>query len=173
MNIFYLHKNADQCAKMHCDKHVVKMILESAQLLCTAHRVCDGDNYCNDYNLYKKTHEKHASAIWVRKSADNYQWLHELFFFLLIEYYARYGKIHKCTELYDALIKVPDNIGSEKFTKPPQCMPEEYKNENTITAYRDYYNAEKSRFAKWNYSETPTWFLPLSSPDYPSINEEI
>ena len=127
----------------------------------------------NDYNLYKKTHENHPSAIWVRKSADNYQWLHELFFFLLIEYYARYGKIHKCTELYDALIKVPDNIGSEKFTKPPQCMPEEYKNENTITAYRDYYNAEKSRFAKWNYSETPTWFLPLSSPDYPSINEEI
>lgn len=85
MNIFYLHKNTEQCANMHCDKHVVKMILESAQLLCTAHRVCDGDDYCDDYNLYKKTHQNHPSAVWVRKSADNYRWLHELFFFLLIE----------------------------------------------------------------------------------------
>jgi len=161
MNIFYLHKNADQCAKMHCDKHVVKMILESAQLLCTAHRVCGSDNYCDEFNLYRKTHQNHPSAIWVRQSEDNYHWLHELFFFLLLEYYARYKKVHKCTNLYDALAKVPDNIGNEKFTCPPQCMPDEYKHKNTIIAYREYYNCDKSRFAKWNYSEVPSWFNPI------------
>ena len=155
MNIFYLDPHPAVAARQCCDKHVVKMILESAQLLCTAHRVCDGDNYCNDYNLYKKTHENHPSAIWVRKSTDNYQWLHELFFFLLIEYYARYGKIHKCTELYDALIKVPDNIGSEKFTKLPQCMPEEYKTDDYVQSYRNYYVGDKKRFAKYTNRTTP------------------
>ena len=43
MNIFYLHENPEICAEYHCDKHVVKMILETAQMLSTAHRIIDGE----------------------------------------------------------------------------------------------------------------------------------
>ena len=158
MNIFYLHSDARSCAQMHCDKHVVKMILETTQLLCTAHRVCDGNKYCDENHLYKKTHFNHPSAVWVRKSKDNYRWLHELLFFLLTEYQLRYKKIHKCSNLYHVLRKVPTNINNDSFTEPPQCMPDTHKHVDTVIAYRNYYNADKATFAKWGYSKTPTWF---------------
>ena len=53
MNIFYLSTNTDECARYHCDKHVVKMILETAQMLSTAHRVLDGDELADEKILYK------------------------------------------------------------------------------------------------------------------------
>jgi len=76
MNIFYLDHNPVLCAQYHCDAHVVKMILESAQLLSTAHRETDSPyaDFC-----YKSTHKNHPSAIWVRESTDHYSWLFELF----------------------------------------------------------------------------------------------
>ena len=67
MNIFYLHKDPKTCAEMHCDKHVVKMVLEYAQLLSTAHRVLDGDEWADKAQLYKATHKNHPSAIWARE----------------------------------------------------------------------------------------------------------
>ena len=72
MNIFYLDSDPYVAAKMHCDKHVVKMILESAQMLSTAHRVLDGDEYADERGLYKMAHKNHPSTIWVRTSTDNY-----------------------------------------------------------------------------------------------------
>ena len=95
MNIFYLHPDPKKCAEMHLNKHCVKMILEYAQLLSTAHRVLDGDDYANQYNLYKATHVNHPSAIWVRQSCYNYSWLMQLLCHLCIEYTHRYGKVHK------------------------------------------------------------------------------
>ena len=92
MNIFYLDSDIDTCAEMHCDKHVVKMVLEYAQLLSTAHRVLDGIEYIEIQNnrrvvrwrlsdlsmesmIYKATHINHPSAVWVRSSIDHYNWL--------------------------------------------------------------------------------------------------
>ena len=94
MNIFYLDKDPVIAAQMHCDKHVVKMILESAQLMSTAHRFLDGDRYADKNGLYKLTHKNHPTAIWVRKSKENYMWTWNLLDALLQEYTKRYNKHH-------------------------------------------------------------------------------
>ena len=161
MNIFYLDKNPRTCATMHLDKHCVKMILEYAQLLSTAHRVCDGDSFANTQEFYKATHMNHPSAIWVRKSYFNYFWLHELLNFLCIEYTYRYGKIHKVqrTELLKKLEKQPEHIGHEIFTEPTLAMPDDCKIENdAIASYRKYYQLYKSHIAKWTSRTIPTWY---------------
>ena len=92
MNIFFLDKDPVIAAQYHCDKHCVKMILESAQLLSTAHRVLDEDDAHPD--LYKVAHKNHPSTIWTRSSEEHYIWLYELFRNLSIEFGNRYGKIH-------------------------------------------------------------------------------
>ena len=91
MNIFYLHDTPVTCAQYHTDKHVVKMIIEYAQLLSTAHRLVDGDE---GLVLYKATHKNHPSAIWARRSAQNYAWLYYHMMELGREYEKRYGKKH-------------------------------------------------------------------------------
>jgi hypothetical protein len=92
MNIFYLDRDPVIAAQMMCDKHVVKMILESAQMLSTAHRVLDGDEYANKMGLYKLAHKNHPSTIWVRTSSENYRWLFNHYDALMQEYTYRYDK---------------------------------------------------------------------------------
>jgi hypothetical protein len=157
MNIFYLQREPEACAHDHCDKHVPKMILEYAQLMSTAHRELDGDD-CVD-QLYKSTHKNHPSAIWARSSDKHYMWLYELFCALSEEYQTRYGKEHLTfTKLHGILQYLPHNIRANGFTDPPQCMPDMYKHDDCITAYRSFYRHDKSRFAKWQYSDVPTWY---------------
>ena len=176
MNIFYLDKNPKKCAEMHVDKHVVKMILELAQLLSTAHRVIDGretteksktgrnvkrwilgDEFTygktklNDI-LYSATHINHPSAVWCRASLPNYKWLHHLLVELCKEYTYRYGKIHKCQEigLVEALSTPPAKIPHKPFTQPTPAMPDECKVPgDSIKSYRNYYVMEKSRMWSW------------------------
>ena len=141
MNIFYLHPNPAKAASYFYDKHKVKMILESAQMLCTAHHV-----YGNPDDVpYRQAHLNHPSTIWARESRPNYFWLYEHMIALGQEYTKRYGKIHmtidKCRF---ALSFCPDSITSEQFTEPPQCMPDEYKVEgDSVQAYWNYYIGEK------------------------------
>jgi hypothetical protein len=144
---------------MHCDKHCVKMILETAQLLSTAHRVLDGDEYADDVGLYKATHKNHPSAVWVRQSWANYNWAYVLFISLCAEYSWRYKKIHATSTLQIDLELRPKNLPDGYFTEPPQCMPDEYKDKCTVTAYRQYYLGEKMYMAKWKHdcSPTPEW----------------
>ena len=139
MNIFYLSDHPHLCAEFHCDKHVVKMILETAQMLSTAHHELDGENAIE--GIYKATHKNHPSNVWVREN---------------------YGKIHATHRLLDSLNTRPKNIsGMPVPTEPPQCMPDEYKVEgDSIQAYRNYYMGEKSYFAKWNYTTPPNWWQP-------------
>ena len=160
MNIFYLHINPSTCASMHCDKHVVKMILESAQMLSTAHRITDGNDYADEQGLYKTAHKNHPSTLWARQSKWNYMWLFDLFRFLCAEYTTRYGKYHASERLLSALSKIPSNIDPlAKLTPVPQCMPEQYKMLNAMDAYRNYYKGEKSYFAKWNRgTPAPEWW---------------
>ena len=161
MNIFYLDRDPKTAAQMHCDRHCIKMILESAQMLSTAHRVLDGDEYANKMGLYKLAHKNHPSTIWVRTSSENYRWLFNHYDALMQEYTYRYDKTHATSRLRDALNKTPDNIPSTQYpnTDPPQCMPDYCKiGDNTVEAYRNYYIQEKSNIATWKQDKTPNWF---------------
>ena len=158
MNIFYLDRSPSIAAEMHCDKHVVKMILESAQMLSTAHRVIDGDEYADEVGLYKMAHKNHPSTIWTRTSTENYMWLNRLFGALCREYTYRYGKHHASERLLSPLAHVPNGLTYSGFTDPPQCMPEECKGDDTVLAYQKYYIVEKSDFARWKSRAIPEWF---------------
>ena len=177
MNIFYLHKDPDICAEYHCDKHVLKMIIEYAQLLSTAHRLLDGVegrgssksgktqvrvwtlDYKRDTLIYKASHVNHPSNIWVRSSSEHYEWLWKLWHYLCVEYTNRYGKVHMTwKKLRGELSDMPNNIDKNVgFQEPPQCMPDECKREDTITAYRSFYRAHKREFATWK-NQVPDWF---------------
>lgn len=160
MNIFYLDGNARLAAEAHCDKHVVKMVLETAQLLSTAHRVLDGDEYADSVGLYKATHKNHPSAVWARNGQENYCWLHDLFNHLCFEYHKRYNKAHKTSKLMYPLSRIPTYIPLVSFCPPPQCMPDEYKVDNdTVLAYRKYYLGAKKHFAKWTKTQAPSWWV--------------
>ena len=157
MNIFYLDNHPDDAAEMHCDKHCVKMILEYAQMLSTAHRELDGN--VPDI-LYKSTHKNHPSTIWTRSSKQHYDWLFRLFRMLSAEYTLRYGKIHKTWEKLGKILETtPKNIVENGWIDPPQCMPDHCKKTDTIDAYRNYYLTEKESFSTWNYSKQPTWWV--------------
>ena len=174
MNIFYLDKNPKIAAQMMCDKHVVKMILESAQMLCTAHRVLDGDEYAEKMGLYKLAHKNHPSTIWVRSSELNYRWLWEHYVALMNEYTYRYGKTHATSKLRNALDKTPDNmppiqLTDTPFTDPPQCMPAYCKGDDTVKAYQTYYIVEKSGFAKWTNRVPPKFFMEMNDDEGTSL----
>ena len=161
MNIFFLDKRQDNAAEMHCDKHCVKMILEYAQMLSTAHRVLDGENVHPD--LYKIAHKNHPSTIWTRSSKQHYDWLFRLFRMLSAEYTLRYSngefKVHKTWDKFGKILETaPKNIVDNGWIDPPQCMPDHCKKPDTIDAYRNYYLTEKASFSTWNYSKQPTWW---------------
>lgn len=188
MNIFYLDNDPVNCARAHVDKHVVKMILEYAQLLSTAHRILDGHQSVglsktgrkqvryvlsderNDI-LYSATHINHPSAVWCRQSIKNYQWLYELLCEVCAEYTIRYGKIHKCQSsgLVRALYKLPKNIADKPFTEPTPAMPEECRVPgDSIQSYRNYYVMNKSHLWSWkgkiNSRKEPNWFIKMVEP---------
>lgn len=165
MNIFYLDHNPTVCAQLHVDKHVVKMVTETAQLLSTAHRVCDGKIKDKKYilsderelSLYKTTHINHPCAIWIRSSIGNYNWLFNLFVALLDEYTYRYSKQHACARLVPHLMHAPEGIPQHEFQEPPQCMPDYCKRPSHTEGYRAYYNAEKSHMFSWKGRSIPQW----------------
>ena len=182
MNIFYLHKEPQQCAEMHCDKHVVKMIVEYAQLLSTAHRVLDGHETIGksqsgrkrkvwklsderDVSLYKATHINHPSAIWVRHSMWNYAWLSDLLLWVCTEYTHRYGKVHKVEAsglLKMLLINLPKNIKDVPFTEPTPAMPDEYKVDgSSVQSYHNYYNGAKQKLFSWKSRNIPEFVKSL------------
>lgn len=147
MNIFYLDKSPIVSAKMMTNKHVVKMIVESAQLLSTAHHVLDGDNAIK--GIYKKTHVNHPSAVWTRESAGNYMWLRDHALALLNEYGLRYHKLpseHATFKVIMLLKNPPVNMVKD-FNVTPMRVAITNKahvvNGNAIESYRNYYVAEK------------------------------
>ena len=146
MNIFYLSHDPDEAARVQYNKHVVKMILESAQLLCTAHHELGNHDV-----PYKATHKNHPSAIWARSNDLAYLWLYEHMIALGREYTRRYGKKHLTIEkCYNTLMDLPPGIPSQEWQQPPQCMPDEYKSECSVDAYWNYYEAEKHTVANAN-----------------------
>jgi hypothetical protein len=160
MNIFYLSSCPQEAAEAHNDKHCVKMILESAQMLSTAHRELDGNVPAI---LYKSTHKNHPSTVWVRSSHQHYDWLFRLFRMLSAEYSIRYSehnfKVHKTWDKLGKLLETaPKNIEDNGWVDPPQCMPDHCKKPDTVTAYRNYYMQEKASISTWKYSNQPQWW---------------
>ena len=175
MNIFYVHSDPIIAAQSLVDRHVVKMVLEAAQLLSTAHRVIDGTEYVDktktgrrvkrwklnddrDSVLYSATHVSHPSAVWARATNNNYNWLFCHFVALLHEYTYRYGKIHKCEDMVVALMQPPHNIPVGYLTQVTPAMPDEYKVPgNSVESYRNYYREGKKHLHKWTKREAPEW----------------
>jgi len=151
MNIFVLDKNPETCARYHCDKHVVKMILESAQMLSAVVRLSGIDQG------YKITHQNHPCTLWTGKSLSNWKWLRELAGALNREYKFRYNKKsnHKSYDLIKSL-PIP-KITDQGLTRFPQAIPESYKHENPVIAYRKYYLEEKSNLFYWTRRARPNW----------------
>ena len=144
MNIFYLDKCPDKAARLQYNKHVVKMILESAQMLCTAHH-CYGDKDQVENVPYKQAHLNHPSTVWTRRSKSTYMWLYNHMMALGDEYTKRYGKTHlSITKCKDFLAIPPRHIQGDDWCQPPQAMPDQYKVPGcSITAYWNYYEGEK------------------------------
>ena len=143
---------------MHNDKHCVKMIWKSAQMLSTAHRMLDGEEYLQR----NKNHKNHPSTIWARSSKQHYDWLFRLFRMLSAEYSIRYSehnfKVHKTWDKLGKLLETaPKNIKDNGWVDPPQCMPDHCKRPNTIDAYRNYYMTEKASISTWKFTNSPTW----------------
>lgn len=152
MNIFILDTNINKCARYHCDQHVVKMILESAQLLCTAlHKK-------GFSTPYKPTHLQHPCVLWVEASYDNFLWLKKLTLALNAEYRYRYRKPvdHKSVEVVNSLSHCQyEATGRTAFV---QVMPENYRVPgDAVTAYRRFYVGEKLAFARWTRRKPPAW----------------
>ncbi len=153
MNIFFLDKNPILAARSLCDKHVIKMTLETAQILCTVSW---------RYNVsapYRQTHKNHPAVLWAGNTLGNWQWTVWHGMELCREYTRRYNKIHKS----GTVIKWCQNHGGRpaggSFDTPELCMPDEYKTSNYVESYRNYYLGDKSRFAKWKNSSVPAWYL--------------
>ena len=185
MNLFYLDKNFDKCAEYHVDKHIVKMPLEVAQLLCTAvwvdkhlgfiPRALDKaeSKILNDLKKeikhlppkdrpltpYLPMMYNHPCTIWVRSSLDNFEWTHCYGNSLNEEYYYRYGKRHKSVEEVINKLPEPQNLPRKGFTTFGLAMPDVLKDyDNPIQSYRDFYHLDKATFAVWTGRDKPDWW---------------
>ena len=174
MNIFYISDDPVQASQWMVDRHVLKMILESSQLLSTAHRLLDGvpvvttvgrkkTSYvlsdAREGILYSATHINHPSAVWARQSVANYNWLVAHFNALMDEYTYRYGKQHKCSgEIATYLQSPPKNLTKQEWTPMPSCMADEYIiSDDPIVNYRNYYKLGKTKLHSWKNREAPIW----------------
>lgn len=188
MNIFFLDENPIKSARYLCNKHVCKLVVESAQLLCTCHHITGSliDNTYPDLPLkfYKLTHKNHPCSKWLRENKDNYEWLSLHALALCEEYTYRYNKVHASMPLISWLVNnVPrirlwryqnyvnglleENdcpvadymLGIYYVTRPPQCMPDQYKKDDVIQAYRNYYKLDKQTTIDFRYTkrEKPSW----------------
>ena len=177
MNIFYVDSDPEVAARNMVDRHVVKMILETAQLLSTAHRVIDGEEYVGqsqsgrkakrwrlsgnvDAIMYAATHINHPSAVWVRENSANYDWLYDHLLALGSEYTHRYGRTHLTIDkLKDILKDAPENLTqSNVMTTMPSCMDKQYIiDADPIINYRNYYNYGKTDLLRWSNRPPPQW----------------
>lgn len=166
MNVFFTNECPIQAANEHVRVHQVKMIVEYAQLLSSAHHELDGTNAIE--GIYKKTHVNHPSAVWVRKSSQHYAWVWRCAMRLCEVYTARTSKVHKTQAILEALCVSPNNLPDNGFTKPPVAAPDEFK---AIAVFGDVCKAYQqylcSKFAEWQsrtkpikveFDTVPSWY---------------
>ena len=160
MNIFILDENKSKCAEYHCDKHIVKMPLELAQMVSFLHY--DKTIYQNsnvDVMRFSKTHDKHPCTIWLKQSLSNLVYGCELGIELVNEYRYRYNSIKHERSLrvfYDTLENLPE-IKDNGLTPFALAMPQQYQSQNAVDSYRLYYKFEKSEFLNYTKRQKPNW----------------
>ena len=167
MNIFFLHTNPRKCARWHCDKHVVKMLLETCQLLYTCHWMMGRTDFSSaplrkdGGRGYKKAHWNHPCSKWLRLSLSCYKWLTTLGLELLREYEFRYpGKTHGCAEHIKWLhYNAPPDLADNGWVEPFKAMPDIYKSFDSVSSYRRYYNGAKRDIHKWTGRHVPHWIV--------------
>lgn len=176
MNIFFLAWCVTECARCYSDKHVVKIILEIAQMLYGAHHVLGGSSLLPE-NAYKSTHRNHPMSVWVRECSANYHFACRLGKELCKEYTRRYRKSHKTESHIDWLcLNRPNFIDSPAHkrqksdvvfgesaihgtTPIPLCMPDKYHGKDAVESYRQYYKGdEKKAINVWNHGPVPEWY---------------
>lgn len=192
MNIFYLDKDPEICAKYHCNKHVIKMMTEYAQILSTCHRILDGtkqlisndkrkkyiwlleDEYIDEYNnignkkCYIQAYINHPVNIWIRESSNHYKYVYELWKYIHREYTFRYKKFSLSFQLLNNFFcKFPNNIESKSFKTPPRCFGE-YNElipdyENRVLEYKTYYLISKKHMLQYKKREIPMWIKGVSN----------
>lgn len=157
MNIFILDENQSLSAQAHCDKHVVKMVLETAQIISTNVRLAGFD-----YG-YRITHKNHPSVVWARQTDANFNWLVEFGIWLSKEYTFRYGKIHKSQKIIEQSKEFISKFSHGQLTPFALAMPDKYKiNNNAVRSYRDYYIGEKKELLVYTNRNPPQWAFHLS-----------
>lgn len=167
MNIFVLNSDPEQAARDQCNKHVVKMVLETAQLLCTAVIETGGTA------PYRATHKNHPCAVWARKSKANFNWLKQHGLALGEEYTRRYGKTHKSVAVIEDLDD--DTIPDGQLTSFALAMPDEFKVAgDPVASYRNYYRGDKAGMAEWYATEPCTPFtIPETGERITSVRMEL
>lgn len=165
MNIFYLDSDPEQAAQFQCDKHVVKMVLETAQLLSTAIPQSVRDAISGSSLFYKPTHINHPCSLWARASEDNFDWLIRHGIALSNEYTFRYNKTHKSLAVILSAFKALNSNLMEfehtGFTTPALAMPDQYKFPDPVQSYRAYYKYDKlvKISCHWTNRDIPSWIL--------------
>lgn len=159
MNIFVLDQSPELCAQYHCDKHVVKMCVEYAQLLSTYFHL-KGVTF---ENQYKPTHQNHPCSVWLREAEGNVHWTEQLFKNLLEEYTFRYGKVHASIKVYLGMPKTPQG----PMTPFAQAMPDKRRSTDACSAYRSYYLNEKLHLLSWKRRTPPPFYVPTLPPPPP------
>jgi hypothetical protein len=151
MNIFILDQDPVVAATYLNNRHTIKMVLESAQLLCTTL------NLLSIQTPYKTTHKNHPCAIWVRQNQSNFLWLYNHSLSIANEYTVRYGKIHKCEGVIKSLYNHVSKLPNGELTDFALCMPDQYKTNNPVESYRNYYIGAKRDLAQWK-TNIPYWW---------------
>ena len=152
MNVFFVDRDPIVAAQQLCDVHVVKMAVESAQILSTARRHLGLDA------PYRSTHPKHPCVLWVGQGVENYCWLLSHTRALCEEYTYRYGKRHGTEDKLDAFVELPSALPSQ-WTEPAQAMPDEYKRLDPVEAYRAFYHHKAATLPRFGYRNrlAPSW----------------
>ena len=151
MNIFAVHKNPVRAAQCLSDKHVIKMILESAQMLCTSIHLHGGSA------PYRVAHKNHPCTIWTRSSRSNFMWLCEHALELCRIYTDNFDRVHSSEKVINECLRKAYLIPDGPLTAFAQAMPDEFKNDCAIQAYRSYYTKAKQSINKWTYQSRPSW----------------
>jgi len=156
MNIFYINEDPIIAARELADDHIRKMQIESAQMCCTAHWETGNEA------PYKRAHKNHPSTIWTRQSIHHYRWLVKHGLEICNEFEKRYGKVHATKQVLLWCKDNEPNLSNNEFVEPPQCMPEEFRKEDTIEAYKNFYINDKVKVKKLDWKKLnnkPKWVI--------------
>ena len=163
MNIFILDRDPIVAARMHCDKHIPKMTVEVYQQIASAarrHGATDGVMPLNQSGMpVKGGYHHHPCTEWVGDSRANYKWACVHGIALACEFAKRFQNPHHCFAGITTLWSLNELVPEGDLTPFAQAMPDQYRHDDAVTAYRDYYWCEKRRFAKWEKgTPVPEWW---------------